>query len=38
MGKMPSLEEFNESEILNEDPLDEKLEQLDGLISLIAED
>ena len=36
-GKMHSSEEFNDSKISDEDSLDEELEQLDGLISSIAE-
>ena len=36
MENIPSSEELNDSEISDEDPIDEKLEQLDGLISSIA--
>ena len=36
-GEMPSSEEFKKPEVLNEDYLEEQLEQLDGLISSIAE-
>ena len=37
IGEMPSSEEFKKPEVLNEDCLEEQLEQLDGLISSIAE-
>ncbi|MGK7935766.1 MAG: hypothetical protein AB4206_08185 [Xenococcaceae cyanobacterium] len=37
IGEMPSSEEFKEPEVLTEDCLEEQLDQLDGLISSIAE-